>query len=103
MFTQFSLLNIQVFFVVVLFVLFIILVQPDVSSIDYRANLPNKFHVSGFYCGGWRSTGVSTQGSTLPFEPLHQPFFMLDIFEIGPHKLLCLGWPQTVILLISSS
>jgi hypothetical protein len=34
-----------------------------------------------FICG----TGVWTQG--LHFEPLHQPFFVMGIFEIGSHKL----------------
>jgi hypothetical protein len=34
-----------------------------------------------FFCG----TGVWTQG--LHLEPLHQPFFVMDFFEIGSHKL----------------
>jgi hypothetical protein len=42
--------------------------------------------------------------SALPLGPLHQPFFVLGIFEIGSCKLtFCVGWLQTVIILISAS
>jgi hypothetical protein len=34
-----------------------------------------------FFCG----TGVWTQG--LHLEPLHQPFFVMVVLEIGSHKL----------------
>jgi hypothetical protein len=47
------------------------------------------------------STVVWTQG--LHLEPFHQPFFVLNIFEIGSGKLSSQGWPWTAILLISAS
>jgi hypothetical protein len=38
----------------------------------------------------------------LTFEPLHQSFFVLGIFEIGS-QTVCPGWAQTAILLIAAS
>jgi hypothetical protein len=35
----------------------------------------------------------------LPLEPLYQPCFVLDIFEIGSCELYCPCWLQTTILL----
>jgi hypothetical protein len=50
------------------------------------------------YFGG---TGVHTQG--LHFEPLHPPFFVMDIFQDRVLRTICPGWLQTMILLISAS
>jgi hypothetical protein len=50
-----------------------------------------------FFC----STGVWTQDPHL--ELLHQPFFVMDLFEIGSRKLFAQGWFWTMILLISAS
>jgi hypothetical protein len=56
-------------------------------------------HIFKFFCVG--GTGAWPQG--LHLEPLHRPFFVMGIFEIGSHGSICLGWLQTAILLISSS
>jgi hypothetical protein len=34
---------------------------------------------------------------------LHQPCFVLGIFQDRVSQIICPGWPQTVILLISAS
>jgi hypothetical protein len=48
------------------------------------------------------SSGVWIQG--LHLEPLHQPFLVMGFSEIGSCQLLiCPGWFQTLILLISAS
>jgi hypothetical protein len=39
----------------------------------------------------------------LPLKPLHQPFFVLGIFEIGSLELVALGWFRTVMFLITAS
>jgi hypothetical protein len=49
-----------------------------------------------FFC-----TGVLTQG--LHLQAFHHPFFVMAFFKIGFQELVCLGWLQTVILLISAS
>jgi hypothetical protein len=67
--------------------------------------MPGNDHI-GLVCCCWFSffcsIGIWTQGLTL-FEPLCQPFFVLNIFEIRSCELSCPSWPQTVILLISAS
>jgi hypothetical protein len=42
-------------------------------------------------------TGVWTQG--LHLEPLHQPFFVMGFVQDRVVWTICLGWPQTMILL----
>jgi hypothetical protein len=39
----------------------------------------------------------------LLLEPLHQPFFLMNFFEIGCCELFAQGWLQIAILLISAS
>jgi hypothetical protein len=50
-----------------------------------------------FFCG----TGAWTQG--LHLEPLHQPYFCERFFRDKVLRTICLGWVQTMILLISVS
>jgi hypothetical protein len=45
----------------------------------------------------------STPWATPLLEPLHQPFFVLGIFEIESHRLFAQGWPWTEIFLIPAS
>jgi hypothetical protein len=49
-----------------------------------------------FHC-----SGVWTQG--LHLEPFHQSFFVMGFFRDRVLQTICLGWLQTVILLISAS
>jgi hypothetical protein len=42
-------------------------------------------------------------GTLSIIEPLCQPFFVLDIFDTGSHKLFAMGWPPSEILLMSAS
>jgi hypothetical protein len=45
-------------------------------------------------------TGIWTQG--LHLKSLYQPFFVKGYFKKGSRGTICLGWLQTVILLISA-
>jgi hypothetical protein len=56
------------------------------SGWDYRCESSHPTVVCFFFFCGTRAW---TQG--LHLEPLHQPLFMLGIFEIGPHKLFALA------------
>jgi hypothetical protein len=47
------------------------------------------------------NTGVWTQ--SLHVKHLHQPFFVMDFFEMEVSQTTCLAWHQTSILLISAS
>jgi hypothetical protein len=44
-------------------------------------------HNVSFFCSYLNSGPHSCQAGALPLESLHQPFFVLGIFEIGSHNL----------------
>jgi hypothetical protein len=48
---------------------------------------------------GWNSW--PTSWVTLPAPP--PPFFLMGVFKIESHRTVCLGWPQTSILLVFAS
>jgi hypothetical protein len=47
----------------------------------------------------WGLNSASCYTSALPLEPHHQPFFVLDILELGSQTVF-LDWPQTSNLLL---
>jgi hypothetical protein len=51
----------------------------------------------------WTHSFTLARQASLPPEPLHQPFFVLSIFEIGFHKPFAWGWIPTMNFLIFAS
>jgi hypothetical protein len=55
-----------------------------------------------YFLGGGGGTGLELRAYSLHLEPLHQPFFMLGIFEIGSHELFPWAGFESVFLISTS-
>jgi hypothetical protein len=75
----------------------------SISPVAWRRGQDLDYSYRDFFFFFLMVLGLEPQG--LHLEPLHQPFLVIFKFfsQIGSREIICLGWLQTAILLISVS